>query len=341
MVHTSVKRQVPNLPTQTGSAFGALILCLVLLISVIAIFRLVQSHVSADIPRISSGLDSYCLNVYDGKTDTNTSVDTWKCNDTASQDWVATIDTITHDGSQCLSVQGDAVGQGSKVVINPCNAVAGQIWLRDQAGYQNPNSGLCLTASSSRPTDQLFISDCSNLASSQETWTPTLPATKNNLTNLPCTGTEGQKVACYAIKGWTTWQSGSISHESLLNSYTDGAPYEEWCADFVSYVYKEAGYPFIQGDTDGWDENVADNIQYMGFLMHPADSNYVPQAGDIAFFNYSDGHVEIVVSGGKTPTFIYGDSAVIDPTTGNGQMVANTITQKADEGQLVYYLSPD
>jgi cell wall-associated NlpC family hydrolase len=147
-------------------------------------------------------------------------------------------------------------------------------------------------------------------------------------------------VACYAEKEWTTWQSGGISHDTLLNSYTNGSPDEEWCADFVSYVYKEAGYPFTQGSSNGWDENNANYIQYMGFAMHSASSGYVPKPGDIAFFNYNAGHVEIVVSGGSHPTFIYGDSATIDPTTGNGQMKANTILSDSD-GQIVYYLSPN
>ena len=223
MIHTSVRRQVASPPTQTGSVFDTLLVCLMLLVSVIAIFRLVQSHVSADIPRISSGLSGYCLNDYGGQNVADASVDTWKCNDTTSQDWVATIDTITHDDTSCLAVQGDAVNSGSSVVMDPCNGAAGQVWLRDQTGYQNPNSGLCLTASPSRPNDQLYISNCNNLASSQETWTPTSPATKSSKTDLPCTGTEGQKVACYTIKQWTAWQSGLISHESLLNTYTDGA----------------------------------------------------------------------------------------------------------------------
>jgi hypothetical protein len=341
MIHTPVRRQAAKPPTQTGSVFGTLLVCLVLLVSVIAVLRLVESHASADIPRISSGMSGYCLNDYGSKTAADVSVDAWKCNDTASQDWVATIDTITHDGTSCLAVQGDALDPGSSVVINPCSGAAGQVWLRDQTGYQNPNSSLCLAASPSKPTGQLFLSDCSNLSSSQESWTPTSPAAKSSQTNLPCTGTEGQKVACYTIKQWTTWQSGSISHESLLNSYTDGVPNEEWCADFVSYVYKQAGYPFAQGDTNGWDENVAYNIQYLGFSMHPALSGYIPQAGDVAYFNYGGGHVEIVVNGGNTPTFVYGDSGVTDPTTGNGQMTANTITQKANEGQLIYYLTPD
>ena len=147
-------------------------------------------------------------------------------------------------------------------------------------------------------------------------------------------------IACNAVKEFTAWQSSGSNHESLLTTYTDGTPSEEWCADFISYVYKEAGYPFTNGSADGWDENSAGNVQYMGFTMHQAGNGYVPETGDVAYFDYPGGHVEIVVSGGTTPTYVYGDSAEIDPTTGNGQMKSNTI-QSDNNGQVMYYLTPN
>jgi cell wall-associated NlpC family hydrolase len=145
-------------------------------------------------------------------------------------------------------------------------------------------------------------------------------------------------IACSAIKEWGLWVASNTNHEALLTNYTDGTPSEPWCADFVSYVYKEAGFPFTGGSADGWDQNDANAVQYMGFTMHPADGSYQPKPGDVAFFSYPGGHVEIVVSGGSKPTFVYGDSAQIDPTTNNGQMKANTITSDSS-GQLEYYLS--
>jgi hypothetical protein len=307
----------------------------------VGVFKLVERHVSADSPKVTSGITGYCLNDRDGTTATNAVVDAWKCNGSMPQDWETNINTITHDGSYCLSVQSNDTNLFSKVVLNTCNGDPGQIWLRDQTGFQNPNSGLCLSASQAQPENQLFIGNCNQLSSPQETWIPSLPEGNNNKTSTTCTGTKGEKVACYAIKEWTTWQSGLPNHEALLNEYTDSAPEEQWCADFVSYVYKEAGYPFTQGDTNGWDENDANEIQYLGFTLHPASSGYIPRMGDVAYFDYAAGHVEIVVAGGKNPTFIYGDSATIDPTTGNGQMMANTITEKNGEGQLMYYLSPE
>jgi hypothetical protein len=224
--------------------------------------------------------------------------------------------------------------------MSPCNGSDGQVWLRDQGGYQNPNSTLCLSASTKNPHQSLFIATCNNLYDSYETWSPVVSSNSSKILTYNCSGSEGQLVACYAEKEWTTWNDKTISHEQLLSSYTDGAPYEEWCADFVSYVYREAGFAFTQGSADGWDENNANYIQYMGFTMHMAGSGYRPQPGDVGYFDYNGGHVEIVISGGSHPTFIYGDSATIDPSTGNGQMKTNTIIGN-EYGQIVYYLSPN
>jgi hypothetical protein len=158
---------------------------------------------------------------------------------------------------------------------------------------------------------------------------------------VPCNvGTKGDQVACYAKRQWAAWQSGSAIHEALLTDYTQGNTNEEWCADFVSYVYKEAGFPFENGERNNWDEYNANNVQYMGFTLHPAGS-YLPRPGDVAYFNYPGGHVEIVVSGGTHPTFVYGDAGTIDPATGNGDMTENSFTSDGTAGQVVYYLSPN
>jgi hypothetical protein len=329
-------------PSRRLNQAGAVryILVFILLIGGVFIFRSVKSHALSKGTELKSGISGYCLDDYHGATITGSVIDATDCNNTSSQDWDITATTIQRGDDHCLSIQNDATKSGSLIVLNTCDGSPAQVWLRDQSGYENPNSGLCLSAPSNTSGVQLSITTCSNLATSNETWTPTALA-DGSLPASPCSGTEGEKVACYATKEWTTWQSGTPDHEALLTQYTDGAPYEEWCADFVSYVYKEAGYPFTQGETSGWDENIADNVQNMGvFTMHPAGS-YIPKPGDVAFFNYSGGHVEIVVSGGKTPTFVYGNSDTIDPSTGNGQMEANTITSDGTAGQVEYYLSPN
>lgn len=288
------------------------------------------SHASADDNAISSGIQGACLDVLHSGTADGTIIDAASCNGTEAQAWTTTAMAILHAGDRkCI-----AANSAGLIILQTCSNTPGQVWLRDQESYFNPDSGKCLNVA--RLGAQVQLASCSKLDSAGEKWMPASSAKPG-----ACSGAEGAMVACAAAEQWTAWQADGARHATLLTAYTDGTPYEEWCADFVSYVYKQAGYPFTKGGADGWDENNANDVQYMGFTMHKADSGYVPRAGDVAFFNYAGGHVEIVVSAGKKPTFVYGNSAEIDPETGNGQMKANTIMRDGEEGNLVYYLSPN
>lgn len=285
---------------------------------------------------IHSGIAGYCLDVHGNGSSAGTKVDNYTCNNSPAQSWTTTYDKIQHGNAMCLSVQGNATTAGSPVALNPCSQEPGQIWLRDQNGFENPNSGLCLALPTGNGAEPVIIATCSLPSQMAEKWTPT-----DTQSSSSCDlSSKGDKIACNAVKEWDTWQSEPTNHPALLTTYTDGAPYEEWCADFISYVYRESGYPFTGGEANGWDENNANNIKNMGFTMHDPAS-YTPKPGDIAYFDYNGGHVEIVISGGKTPTFVYGNSGTIDPTTGNGQMEANTKMSDGSSGNLVYYLSPN
>lgn len=317
-----------------------------ILISVVALVgltvgvHLVTGHAAASVPAIRSAEAGLCLDVRHNAVTPGTPVDAWTCNNSAAQAWVVHNDTIEHGKDLCLSVQGDRQSTGSAIVVNTCQATPGQIWLRDHNGFENPNSGSCLSIAPKRHAASLILASCDAVEQPSETWLLSA-LTGSSTVNAACQSeTGGQRIACFAEQEWSMWQDESDNHEVLLTQYTDGAPYEEWCADFVSYVYKEAGYPFTLGGANSWDESDANNIQNMGFTRHDPLS-YTPQPGDVAYFDYDGGHVEIVVSGGKTPTFVYGNSGTTDPTTGNGQMAANTITHDGESGGLVYYLSPD
>jgi hypothetical protein len=245
-----------------------------------------------------------------------------------------------HDKKSCLSVLDNGSTAGDKIVSSPCSGKSSQVWVASVDGYENPTSADCLEIPSSQTDTQLILGKCTHLTEPYEAW---MPATYNKTSTtgayLGCRGTEGDKIACVAAQQWIIWQSGTVNHNSLLNTYSDGNSYEEWCADFVSYVYKQAGYPFQYGERNNWDEYYAPNIQNQGFIYHSA-AGYTPQAGDVAFFDYPGGHVEIVAVGGPKPIFIYGDSGTIDKTTGNGDMAENTITNDGNKGQVIYYLSP-
>jgi hypothetical protein len=323
-------------PNQTGFTKLGILLAIILVSGLF--IRSMAGHALSTAVEIKSGVSGYCLDVKHDNKAAGAAVDNWKCNDSAAQQWSTTGSSIIHEDA-CLSVAQNGVAAGSQIVTDPCTDSPGQVWLRDKTGYLNPNSGLCLASADATKSQPLVLADCSNLNMGLETWTAVPSGVKSSQSNSCDNDNEGQAIACYAEQDWAAWQSGTPSHEALLTQYTDGAPYEAWCADFVSYVYKQAGYPFKGGETDGWDENIAGNIQYQGFIKHAA-SNYMPQPGDIAFFDYPGGHVEIVISGGKTPTFVYGNSARIDPTTGNGEMEANTVTNDGWLGQVIYYLSP-
>ena len=311
----------------------------IFLVSLGLAFKIMTFHISSAIPEIKSGITGYCLDAHRDSSALNASIDSWQCNGTDAQNWVAVNNTLVHDKKSCLSVMSEGSSVGDKIVSSPCQGKPGQIWVAAADGYENPSSAKCLEVPSQTDT-QLILGRCTQLTTPSEAWMPST-YNKNSTTGayLGCRGSEGDKVACVAAQQWIIWHSGTINHSSLLNTYSNGNGYEEWCADFVSYVYKQAGYPFQNGERNSWDEYYAPNIQNQGFTYHSA-IGYTPQAGDVAFFDYPGGHVEIVAVGGSKPIFIYGDSGTKDKTTGNGGMAENTITNDGNTGQVIYYLSP-
>lgn len=312
---------------------------LIALFGIFSFYRLEAGRSASSAPEIRSGLAGYCLDDHHDGKPPDAVVDTWACDGTAAQNWAVSGNAIKHDNTGCLAVQGNGKASGDKVVLNACDGAPGQVWTIDLGGFENPNSGLCLNVPAWKTNQPLIVYTCDDLSQLNEAWSAGTWASGNGSRASCNTGTEGQLVACYAEQQWAAWQTGSPSHKTLLADYTDGNGYEQWCADFVSYVYREAGYPFVGGERDGWDEYDANNIQNMGFTLHQA-GNYDPKPGDVAFFDYPGGHVEIVVAGGKHPTFVYGDSGATDPTTGNGEMNEDSLTSDGSAGQVTYYLSP-
>jgi hypothetical protein len=323
-------------PTKSKSSwFGKFIVIIILAFGIFYAFALYRSHANAESG--SKGISSYCLENYKNSHTNTDEAAAVKCNKTPEQKWSFSNANIINGSSNCLGVEGNGTTVNDEVGTSNCNSSPGQVWLIYKGGYENPNSGMCLGLQTTSLGQTPIINSCSYLIGSDKFWVPA------NLSNssYSCSGkSQTEAVACYAEQEWTTWQSGTVNHNTLLNEYSDGNGYEEWCADFVSYVYKEAGYPFDQGERDGWDEYNANNVQYQGFTENNVGS-YIPKPGDVAFFDYPGGHVEIVVSGGSSPTFIYGDSATTDPTTGNGEMEANTKTSDGSLGQVTYYLTPN
>lgn len=342
----AIRRQKSSIYNVSSNQNGAIRTLLVLIIVSVFVFgfintfRAVSTHAEAASPEIQSTIEGYCLDDLHDTLSANAIVDTWPCNGSPAQNFSFTGSFIKHTGFGCLTVKNSNTSAGSQVVLAACNGSQAQQWAIDLGGYQNSNSGLCLTVPNSRTEAQLTIDNCDDVSAPNQGWAAIRYSQPDNL-NFNCNqGTEGQKVACNAEQQWSVWQSNQSNHTQLLTQYTDGNGYEEWCADFVSYIYKISGHPFTNGERDGWDEYDANSIQNMGFTLHDAAS-YTPKPGDVAYFDYSGGHVEIVVAGGKTPTFIYGDSGTTDPITNNGEMNEDMLISDGSAGQVQYYLSPN
>lgn len=80
--------------------------------------------------------------------------------------------------------------------------------------------------------------------------------------------------------------------------YAEGVR-EPWCADFVSWLYKEAGHPFRNPNTGHWRipgiYTLKEYLQSMG-AWH-SEPDYVPQLGDIVVYDGGlfGGHTNMVV----------------------------------------------
>jgi hypothetical protein len=327
---------------QQGFLRGIMVLA-VIIFSIFGLFnlRMTASAVSASAqPEITSTIEGYCLNDDNNGSDANASVSIARCNDSKPQNWQVNNGQVQHSGGDCLDVENNGQQISDVIVANRCTSAASQKWIISGAGLENVQSGYCLNVPESRPGAQLNLGNCNNLDNLNQGWGAT-HYSDFSIAGYDCkAGTEGQRIACVARQQWVLWQSGTISHSALLNRYSDGNGYEEWCADFVSYVYKTAGYPFTNGGRNNWDEYNANNIVNLNGLTYHAAGNYVPKPGDIAYFDYPGGHVEIVVQGGIRPTYIYGDAGTSDPTTQNGEMNEDMLTSDGSAGQVMYYMSP-
>jgi len=109
--------------------------------------------------------------------------------------------------------------------------------------------------------------------------------------------------------------SGATEANNGYLKYTDGR-HEEWCADFASWVYRQAGKPLTGGTgAGGWDHPSAYEletwIEHNGVYQSLNGSNVQPpQPGDLVFYHNGQGHVNIVVAvNGNSITVVGGNQS--------------------------------
>lgn len=84
--------------------------------------------------------------------------------------------------------------------------------------------------------------------------------------------------------------------------YANGVQ-EPWCADFISYLYKEVGHPFSNPNNGNWRipgvYTLKEYFQDIG-VWH-SESDYLPRPGDVAIYDggFFKGHTNLVVEVGE------------------------------------------
>lgn len=111
-----------------------------------------------------------------------------------------------------------------------------------------------------------------------------------------------QDVVCLAEGELAKWDSKQMKPGGDFKTYTQGRD-EEWCADFASWIYNQAGYPINPGAKEG-NVPAKDGIKSIGeagerFEFHAVGS-YTPSPGDMVLYDHDSSptvsHVNIVVS---------------------------------------------
>jgi hypothetical protein len=155
-----------------------------------------------------------------------------------------------------------------------------------------------------------------------------------------------QDVVCLAQEELKAWQQPGVKPAELCSKYGAGKPCEEWCADFVSWIYDKAKYP-VQPEPN-WKVGLVQGLWDIGklnknFHFHPA-AGYTPKPGDIVIHKQNGtSHTNIVISvAGAVITTIGGDQGSGPYGGPNSRSVVSQGTQKSSTDQdTTGFVSPD
>lgn len=240
--------------------------------------------------------------------------------------------------AQDVQASGTSDGSNYKAKLAQAQNLVDQYWDDAQAvPLPVPFTG----GSSAGGTDSTGSSSCSSTV------------TCSNGASTTGLSSTRESVVCLAQTELSLWKSGKMqpgnpTSKSDLTSYgkySQGVT-ELWCADFSSWVYKQAGYPI--GGGSAWRVAAVAGIEAIGkqdgnFHWHAAGS-YVPKAGDLVIHLEGESHVNIVtaVSGNKL-TMIGGDQS---PAYKDGYPEASKVSEYTVNGfsgvdGISGYVSPD
>lgn len=152
-----------------------------------------------------------------------------------------------------------------------------------------------------------------------------------------------QRVVELAKQELELWNNGTLKPGTDYHKYSQGRN-ENWCADFVSWIYNKAGYPLAEtkeGNVPSVDGVKAIGEQNKKFSYHPS-SGYTPKPGDLVIQKGPDiSHVMIVAAvNGNVMTVIGGNQG-----GGGGGYTSSKVTQYNITGftvdSIIGYVSPN
>ena len=128
------------------------------------------------------------------------------------------------------------------------------------------------------------------------------PDIKGNLTPLQ------QRIVTLAKQEYT---KKPISYDQNVLRYTQVSK-EAWCADYVSWVYNQAGVPLKNPNSGSWRIPGTYTLQAYFQAKHAYRpvGTYRPKVGDVAIYGHGQGHAAIVLGvNGNNITTIGGNES--------------------------------
>ena len=196
--------------------------------------------------------------------------------------------------------------------------------------YAGGGTATTVPSTPQAPTAQQ-VSDtaaCGNTAVANINCTPDA-ATPGTAAPTSSSGSVAAKAVCIATAEYNLWKAGTLKPGTDFHKYSQGRN-EDWCADFVSWVYNQAGYP-LSSAKDG-NVPAVRTVKSIGqsggkFEWHPAGGSYTPRPGDLAIHDIIGSHVNMVVAvdGGKI-TMIGGNQ-------GKSPFTNSSVTQYSATGR--------
>lgn len=147
-----------------------------------------------------------------------------------------------------------------------------------------------------------------------------------------------QKVVCLTEGELQLWDSGNLAPGAGHDKYSQGRS-EDWCADFASWIYAQAGAPLTkdnQGNVPG-----VSAIQQIGkdTGRYHDKTGYTPVPGDLVIRLNGESHVNIVVSVTGTSMVVIGGNQ------GNNDHELSRVSKYTDsyltDSGISGYVSPE